>query len=84
MEKEVIIAQIKSLLAIYGLNIIAAIAIFVIGKWAVGRLREIIFTLMTKRGVDETLARFATSLAYGLMMAFVIIARPALEMLYTP
>ena len=58
----------------YGLNIIAAILIFLIGKWAVHKLTKVIKTLMEKANVDRTLIEFAESLVYFSLLMMVIIA----------
>ena len=58
----------------YGLRIIAAIAILIIGRIVVGMLTGIVKRLMGKANVDETLARFVSSLTRIALMVFVFIA----------
>jgi len=58
----------------YGLKIISAILIFVIGKWAVKKLTTISKTLMIKAKVDETLVEFAESLIYFILLLMVVLA----------
>lgn len=58
----------------YGLKIISAILIFVIGKWAVKKLTTVSKTLMTKAKVDETLVEFAESLIYFILLLMVVLA----------
>jgi len=58
----------------YGLKIIAAILIFLIGKWAVYKITKGIKTLMQKANVDQTLVEFAESLVYFSLLMMVIIA----------
>ena len=58
----------------YGLKIVAAIAIFVIGKWAVEKITKLAKTLMEKAKVDKTLVEFAESLVYFLLLAVVVLA----------
>ncbi|MDX1514142.1 MAG: mechanosensitive ion channel [Gammaproteobacteria bacterium] len=67
-------ALIKGLLATWGLKVIAAIAIFVIGKWLAGMLANALRTVMRRAKQDETLVKFVGSIAYYAMFAFVIIA----------
>jgi small conductance mechanosensitive channel len=62
------------LLAIYGLKVVGAIAIFIIGRWVAKGLTGLIKRLMTKRQVDVTLVNFVSSLTYLALLAFVIIA----------
>jgi small conductance mechanosensitive channel len=71
---EQIILKIQEWMALYGLKVIAAVAILVIGRWAAKGVRAIIRRLMEKSRVEEALITFVTSLAYVGMMAFIIIA----------
>ena len=56
------------------INIVTAIAIFVIGKWVAGLLTKAVRTLMQKREVDKTLETFVSNLVRMVLMVFVIIA----------
>jgi len=58
----------------YGLKIISAILIFLIGKWVVHKVTKGIKTLMEKANVDRTLIEFAESLVYFSLLMMVIIA----------
>jgi len=58
----------------YGIKIIGAIAIIVIGRIIVGILTKIVRRFMTKADVDETLTKFVVSLARIGLMVFVFIA----------
>ncbi len=62
------------LAAVWGLKILFAIAIFVIGKWIAKWLTNVSKKLMSKANVDETLTSFIGSLVYILLMVFVILA----------
>ncbi len=62
------------LLTVYGLRVVAAIAILIIGRWVAKGLRNFISRLMAKNKVDETLNKFVTSLSYVALLAFVVIA----------
>ena len=68
------IAKVYELLTVYGLKIVAAVAIFIIGRWVSKLVRKLIERLMVKGGVDQTLVSFTGNLAYVAMLAFVIIA----------
>ena len=57
-----------------GLNLLAALAIFIIGKWVAGVIRNLIGKAVSKGNTDPTLSRFFQSLAYTTLMAFVILA----------
>lgn len=71
---EEIMVTLQSLLAVYGLKIIAAILIIVIGRFVAGLLKKLISRLLRKSNVEETLVSFIASLSYVAMMAFIIIA----------
>lgn len=58
----------------YAWPVVAAIAIFVIGRWVSALIRKGIERTMLKHQVDETLVKFAGNLAYVLLMVAVIIA----------
>jgi small conductance mechanosensitive channel len=71
---EEILAKVYELLTVYGLKLLAAIAIFFIGRWVAKLLRKIIERLMVRGNVDQTLVSFTGNLAYVALLAFVIIA----------
>jgi len=57
----------------YGLKILAAILIFIIGKWAINKLTALCKTLMEKAKVDKTLVEFAESLIYFVLLMMVLL-----------
>lgn len=66
--------KIYDLLTIYGIKVIAAIAIFVVGRWIAKGFRSISTRAMDKRGVETTISRFVGNLTYMALLAFFIIA----------
>jgi small conductance mechanosensitive channel len=58
----------------YGIKIVAAVLIFIIGRWIAGLVKRLIGRLMAKREVDETIAIFVSNIAYAALLIFVIIA----------
>lgn len=66
--------KLQEWIALYGLKVIAAIAILVIGTFAAKIVRSIIRRLLQKSRVDEMLVSFIASLSYVALMAFIIIA----------
>ncbi len=58
----------------YGLKIIAAILIFVIGKWITKKLSLLVKKMMLKAEVDRTLTEFAESIVYFMLLLMVILA----------
>ncbi len=69
-----ILARSQELVALYGLNVVAAVLILLIGRWAAKIVRKLIENVMARTKVDTTLIAFVTSLAYVAMLAFVILA----------
>jgi len=63
----------------YGPKVLAALAIYIIGKWVAKILRGAIRKLLLRARMEETLARFLVNILYGLLMVVVIMA--ALEQL---
>ena len=59
---------------IYGVKVLAALALFFIGKWAAKTAISIVKKMMAKAKVDPTLIGFAGNILYGLAMAFIVIA----------
>ena len=58
----------------YGIRILAALAIFLIGKWLVNKISGFIGSLMTRGDVDATLSAFIMSVVKILLMLVVIMA----------
>jgi len=71
---ENIIAKLQEIGAVYGLKIIAAVLILVVGRMVALGLKKLLRRIMLKSKVYETLVLFATSLGYVALMAFIIIA----------
>ena len=74
MDTSGLISKLIELLTIYGIKLIAAVAIVIIGRWVAKGLTRLIERLMTKREVDKTLVTFVSNLSYIALLAFVIIA----------
>ncbi|MBC2606748.1 mechanosensitive ion channel family protein [Pelagicoccus albus] len=66
--------KIVEAVSLYGLSVLAAVIIFLVGKFIVNLITKAVRNVMEKRKVDASLVGFATSLAHALMMTFVIIA----------
>lgn len=58
----------------YGLNVLAAVAILMLGKLAASGARKLVRRIMKKRNADMTLTGFVSSLFYFGIMTFVVIA----------
>ena len=71
---EELLVRLPDYLIEYGLKIIAAVAIFLIGRWVANLLSGLFERLLLRANVDETLAVFVRNLSYYLILIFVIIA----------
>ena len=74
MEVQALIAKAYELGTDFGVKILAALAVFIIGRWVVKYLRNLTRRVMQKRDVDPTLTKFVANLAYVALLTFVIIA----------
>ena len=75
---EEILNKLYGYVAEYGLSFVAAILIFVIGKWLARILSNVLEKLMIKANVEKTLASFTKNIAYVALLVFVIIAEVVL------
>ena len=60
------------LLETWGLRLLAAVAIFVFGRWLARRLGNGLDRVMGRAGVDATLGGFLRNIAYAVMLVLVI------------
>ena len=58
----------------YGLKIVAALLIFIIGKWAVKKITAFVKSMMERAEVDKTLVEFSESLIYFVLLLMVVLA----------
>ena len=71
---DAITTKLQEWIAAYGLKIVGAVLILVIGRWVAKLIRKLVVQLMRRSKIDETLTAFVASLAYIGMMTFVILA----------
>ncbi|BBO67541.1 mechanosensitive ion channel protein [Desulfosarcina alkanivorans] len=71
---EEILEKVYQLLTVYGLKVLAALAIFIIGRWVAKGVRKLVERVMTKGKVDPTLISFTSNMAYIGLLAFIVIA----------
>jgi small conductance mechanosensitive channel len=63
-----------ALLIEYGLQVLGALAIYVIGRWIAKVVSRVITHALTKAKVDPTLVPFIENLTYAALMVFIVIA----------
>ncbi len=62
------------LLTFYGLRVIAAIVILIVGRWVAKAVEKLVVRVMSGRKVDPTIINFTGNLAYIALLAFVVLA----------
>ncbi|MEH6502860.1 MAG: mechanosensitive ion channel domain-containing protein [Cycloclasticus sp.] len=68
------INQIQTLLSVYGLKVLAALAIFFIGKLLAKTVKTGVSSAMRKAKADPILISFATNMVYIALLAFIVVA----------
>ncbi|MBB1439746.1 mechanosensitive ion channel [Shewanella sp. SG41-4] len=71
---DALVEQAPEFLMTYGLKALAAIVIFLIGKYFSGVAKRITIKLLTSRKVDPTVVSFVANLAWMLVFVFTIVA----------
>ena len=66
--------QVQDIVTVWGLKVVAAIAIFVIGRWVAMAVRKGVRRMMEKAEVDPIIVGFVGSITYIALLAFVIVA----------
>jgi len=74
MDLNTILPKLQELITLYGLKVIAAAVIFIVGRWVAKGLKRLIVRALIKGKVDETLVSFFGHLTYFTLLAFIIIA----------
>ncbi|MCC4832619.1 mechanosensitive ion channel [Shewanella sp. 1_MG-2023] len=71
---EGLMAQAPEFIVTYGLKVVMAIVIFIIGKYLSNVAKKLTTKVMVGRKIDETVASFVGNLVWGLVFVFTIIA----------
>jgi len=71
---EDIVTKIWGLLTIYGLRVVAAIVVLIVGRWIAKGLTNVLDRLMSKKDIDPTIISFVKSLTYVALLVFVVLA----------
>ncbi len=66
--------QAPGVIVAYGTKIVMAIVIYIVGKWVIGMIRNLIQKGMNSRGVDPTITSFISNITYYAMLVMVVIA----------
>ncbi len=71
---EAMLDRMYEYLLLYGINIIAAFAIFILGRWLAQGISNVIARMLHKSNVDEMLTGFIKNITYFGLMLVVIVA----------
>ncbi len=71
---DTIITKLQELVTLYGLKVVAAVVIFIVGRWIAKWARKLVGKLLAKKKLDPTLVSFLGSLIYIALLTFVVIA----------
>jgi len=71
---EGLISRIWEFLTIYGLRVIAAVVVFVVGRWIAKGLTKFLEKVLNKRQVDPTIVSFVANMTYVALLVFVVLA----------
>lgn len=66
--------QAIELLTVYGVRVVAALLILLLGRWAAGVLCSILEKLLQRQKLDQTIVSFVSNLAYFAILTFIVIA----------
>ena len=68
------IEMLQELAMLYGVQLILALAIFIVGKWVVKRIASVVQRILAKNNVDPAIEHFVSSLVSWTLLFFVVIA----------
>lgn len=71
---EIDLQAIQTLAVTYGIKLISALLVFIIGKWVAKKIVNILAALMEKQNVDVTLVKFLSNILYYLLLTAVLVA----------
>jgi small conductance mechanosensitive channel len=69
-----IVPKLQEWVTLYGIKVIAALAILILGRWIAKGIRNLFKKILTKRKIDATVVTFIGNLVYMLLITFVILA----------
>jgi small conductance mechanosensitive channel len=74
MDQNSTVNSIIDYIATFGIKVIAAVVILVVGLWVAKKVKALFSAALTKKEVDATLVGFFSSMLYGAIVVFVVIA----------
>ncbi len=74
MDTQQVMQTMTDFVTVYGLRVVGAIVILILGRIVANVLRSALRKGLTRRGVDASLVGFVASIAYFLVIAFAVVA----------
>jgi small conductance mechanosensitive channel len=74
MDTEQLLSKIYEIFTVFGVKIVGAIVVFIIGRWIAKFFANLFRKFMDKREVDPTVTKFVGSLMYFALLTFVALA----------
>ena len=74
MEIEQLFQKVYEICTVFGVKIVGAIVVFIIGRWVSKFIANLFRKLMDKREVDPTVSKFVGNLTYFALLTFVVLA----------
>lgn len=66
--------KIMEMVSLYGVKIITALVVFIVGRWIAKGVRALVSRVMKKAQIDPILIGFTSNIAYIALLAFVVVA----------
>ncbi len=74
MDIEQLLSKVYEIITVFGVKIVGAIVVFIIGRWIAKFFANLFRKFMDKREVDPTVTKFVGSLIYFALLIFVVLA----------
>jgi small conductance mechanosensitive channel len=74
MDIEQLLSKVYEIITVFGVKIVGAIVVFIIGRWIAKFFANLFRKFMDKREVDPTVTKFVGSLIYFALLTFVVLA----------
>ena len=66
--------KILEMISLYGVKVLTALVVFIVGRWISKGVRKLITRMMNKADVDPIIVGFTSNIAYIALLMFVVIA----------
>jgi small conductance mechanosensitive channel len=66
--------KIMEMASLYGVKVITALVVFIVGRWVAKGVRALVTRVMSKANVDPILVGFTSNIAYIALLVFVVVA----------